>query len=105
MGSHSTSDDQEQYQDMEQVEYWRRNLYPATRLKLYLIEKEIWDEEKEEELAKRVDREIKVCERLSGTYSGVKTASHTGHCLINLVNAGKLKLNCIQSIWVAGQEW
>ena len=65
LGSHSTSDDQEQYQDMKQVEYWHRNLYPATRLKLYLIEKEIWDEEKEEELAKRIDKEIKVCKRLT----------------------------------------
>ena len=27
------------------------------------------------------------------------------HCLINLVNVSKLKLNCIQTIWGAGQEY
>ena len=36
-------------------------------------------------------------------HSGVETASHAGHCPINLLS-GKLKLNCIHSIWGAGQE-
>ena len=60
MGSHSTSDDQSLYQDMEQVEYWSRHLYPVTRLKLYMIEKGIWNEEKEETIAKDIDKQIKV---------------------------------------------
>lgn len=62
LGSHSTSDDQSLYQDMDAVEYWKRHLYPATRLKLYLVNRGLWDEVKEEELAKNVEKEIKVNE-------------------------------------------
>lgn len=61
LGSHSTSDDQSLYQEMDQVEYWTNHLHPVSRLKLYLMNNRgIWDEEKEEEYSQSIDKEIKV---------------------------------------------
>ena len=60
LGSHSTSDDQTLYQDMDDVEHWKSVLYPAIRFKSYLVNLGLWDEEKEEQLGKKMDAEIKV---------------------------------------------
>ena len=60
LGSHSTSDDQTLYQDMDDVEHWKSVLYPAIRFKSYLVNLGLWDEEKEEQLGKKTDAEIKV---------------------------------------------
>ena len=59
LGSHSTSDDQSLYQDMDQVGYWSEHLHPTSRLKLYMMNRGLWDERKEEDLLKRLDKEIK----------------------------------------------
>ena len=57
LGSHSTSDDQTAYQDMPQVEQWKN--YNATlRLRGYLQQRGLWDEEKEGALRTRVQQEI-----------------------------------------------
>ena len=61
LGSHSTSDDQSLYQDMDQVGYWSQNLHPTSRLKLYMMNRGLWDEGKEKDLVKRLDKEIKAC--------------------------------------------
>lgn len=45
---------------MDAVEYWKNNLYPVTRLKLYLVNKGWLEEEKVEELVKSIDEDIKV---------------------------------------------
>ena len=45
---------------MDAVEYWKNNLYPVTRLKLYLINRGWLEEEKAEELNKSIDEDIKV---------------------------------------------
>lgn len=45
---------------MDAVEHWKTNLYPVTRLKLYLIKRGWLEEEKVEELMKSIDEDIKV---------------------------------------------
>lgn len=58
LGSHSSSDDQKLYQDMEQVEEWKTRYHPVTRLRGYLEQRGFWDEGREEELRERVMQEI-----------------------------------------------
>ena len=45
---------------MEDVELWKTSLYPAIRFKSYLMNRGLWDEDKEEELGKKTDTDIKV---------------------------------------------
>jgi 2-oxoisovalerate dehydrogenase E1 component alpha subunit len=59
LGSHSTSDDQSLYQNMEDVDYWKKNLYPAMRLRHYLLNCGLLDEEKDKEFAETIDADIK----------------------------------------------
>ena len=44
MRSHSTSDDQSLYQDMEEVENWKENNCPVYRLKGYIETRGLWNE-------------------------------------------------------------
>ena len=44
MRSHSTSDDQSLYQDMEEVERWKENNCPVQRLRGYLETRGLWNE-------------------------------------------------------------
>ena len=59
LGSHSTSDDQTAYQDMKEVEHWWKELHPTKRLKNYLIRRNLWDEERDKELVKIIENDIK----------------------------------------------
>ena len=60
LGSHSTSDDQTAYQDMKEVERWWKELHPTKRLKNYLVRRNLWDEERDEQLVKTIENDIKV---------------------------------------------
>ena len=59
LGSHSTSDDQTGYQDMSLVECWKKDLHPVIRLRNYLTERGLWDEERERALHAAVTDKLK----------------------------------------------
>lgn len=59
LGSHSTSDDQTGYQDMSEVERWRESYFPLDRLRGYLVNHGLWDQEKEQALVSSIDGRIK----------------------------------------------
>lgn len=44
IGSHSTSDDQTGYQDMEEVERWKQYNNPVTRLRGYMEHRGLWNQ-------------------------------------------------------------
>ena len=48
--SHSTSDDQTGYQDMDEVEEWKDKSCPITRLRRYIESRGLWDEVRNEQL-------------------------------------------------------
>lgn len=58
LGSHSTSDDQTAYQDMAEVKQWE-TCHPTLRLRGYLHQRGLWDEEKEAALRGRAQKEIR----------------------------------------------
>ena len=58
LGSHSTSDDQTAYQHMAEVEQWK-SCHPTLRLRGYLHQRGLWDEEKEGALRGRVQKQIR----------------------------------------------
>ena len=55
---HSTSDDSFAYRARVEVEDWKRRDNPITRLRKYLENKGIWDEEKEKEARGRIRKEV-----------------------------------------------
>lgn len=57
MGAHSTSDDPSCYRDESEVEKWREK-DPLTRLKKFLLQKNLWDEKKEKEYIQSIHKEI-----------------------------------------------
>lgn len=59
LGSHSTSDDQTRYQDMAEVNVWKENYFPLSRLQGYLEARGLWDENKEQELVSEIDEDIR----------------------------------------------
>ncbi|KAL5463907.1 hypothetical protein EMCRGX_G032856 [Ephydatia muelleri] len=59
LGSHSTSDDQTGYQDMSIVEQWKREYHPTIRLRNYLLERGLWDAQREKSLHAAVSDKLK----------------------------------------------
>jgi pyruvate dehydrogenase E1 component alpha subunit len=61
VGAHTTADDPRRYQPPEEIEDWRRR-DPLPRLRRYLEERGVWDEQAEREAAQdalaRIDRAI-----------------------------------------------
>lgn len=57
MGSHSTSDDPTRYRSSEEVQKWEKKC-PILRLRRYLESKNLWNQEKEEALQKKIKSEI-----------------------------------------------
>jgi 2-oxoisovalerate dehydrogenase E1 component alpha subunit len=57
MGAHSTSDDPTQYRPSGELEEWALKC-PILRLKLYLMDKSLWDEEQEELLVSTLQVEV-----------------------------------------------
>jgi 2-oxoisovalerate dehydrogenase E1 component alpha subunit len=55
---HSTSDDSFAYRARVEVEDWKRRDNPITRLRKYLENKGIWDDEKEKEARARIRKEV-----------------------------------------------
>ena len=53
LGSHSTSDDQTGYQDMEEVAHWKETNNPVSRFRGYLERRGLWTQVSDSEL-KRV---------------------------------------------------
>lgn len=47
VGDHSTSDDSSGYRPKEEINWWKEHNWPITRLKKYMENKGIWDEEKQ----------------------------------------------------------
>ena len=59
LGSHSTSDDQTHYQEMDEVEKWRTEMFPRDRLRGYLEDQQLWGDEQEQGLVSQVKVDIK----------------------------------------------
>lgn len=57
-GSHTTADDHTRYRDVEESESWRREKDPIDRLKAQLIEKGVWDEEKDKAAWDEADKVV-----------------------------------------------
>lgn len=55
---HSTSDDSFAYRARVEVEDWKRRDNPITRLRKYLENRELWNEEKEAEARGRIRKEV-----------------------------------------------
>lgn len=67
LGAHTTSDDPTKYRSDEEVEVWKKR-DPLLRLKRYLIERDLWSEEREEEESARLAAEVKeVFERVEAS--------------------------------------
>jgi pyruvate dehydrogenase E1 component alpha subunit len=56
-GPHTTADDPTKYRNEEEIEFWKP-LDPLVRLKLYLKERDLWNEEVEKYLIEEAQREI-----------------------------------------------
>lgn len=56
-GHHSTSDDSTAYRSKDEIEQWL-NKNPITRLRLYLKNKNIWNEQNDDEFAKETKKEV-----------------------------------------------
>ena len=54
IGHHSTSDDSSKYRSTEEVNAWITNNTPIKRLKRFLLNKQLWTEQAEDELIKQV---------------------------------------------------
>ena len=54
IGHHSTSDDSSKYRSVEEVDAWSNNYTPIKRLKKFLINKQLWSEQADDELVKQV---------------------------------------------------
>jgi 2-oxoisovalerate dehydrogenase E1 component alpha subunit len=48
VGHHSTSDDSTKYRSIDDMKNWGTNFNPVNRLRLHLLEKQWWDEDKEQ---------------------------------------------------------
>ena len=54
IGHHSTSDDSSKYRSTEEVNSWVTNNTPIKRLKRFLLNKQLWTEQAENQLIKQV---------------------------------------------------
>ena len=54
IGHHSTSDDSSKYRPVDEVNAWSNNYTPIERLKKFLINKQLWSEQADDELVKQV---------------------------------------------------
>lgn len=57
IGDHTTADDARRYRDPEELEVWKKR-DPLIRLRLYLAERMLWDEPREDALRERAKQEI-----------------------------------------------
>ena len=46
-GHHSTSDDASRYREKDELEYWQTKQNPVTRLRKYLVKRDLWDDQLE----------------------------------------------------------
>lgn len=59
VGHHSTSDDSTTYRTAEEVQFWKENYDPITRVKNYLVNtRKIWTDEQEKQFIKDSKKEI-----------------------------------------------
>ncbi|KAF2494524.1 thiamine diphosphate-binding protein [Lophium mytilinum] len=58
VGHHSTSDDSFAYRGRVEVEDWKRRDNPLTRLRKWLEGRELWDEDKEGELRRKLRKDV-----------------------------------------------
>jgi len=58
VGHHSTSDDATRYRTAEEVEEWKQKYNPITRLKNYMKNNNIWDDDKDAALWKESRKDI-----------------------------------------------
>jgi len=57
LGDHTTADDARRYRDQAEVDAWKKR-DPLLRLRVYLVERKLWDDAKEEALAGRAKEEV-----------------------------------------------
>ena len=58
VGHHSTSDDSYAYRQKVEVEDWKRRDNPITRLRKWMEDRDLWNEDKEKELRSRARKEV-----------------------------------------------
>ncbi len=57
LGDHTTADDARRYRDQAEVDAWKKR-DPLIRLRVYLMERKLWDDAKEEAIAGRAKEEV-----------------------------------------------
>jgi 2-oxoisovalerate dehydrogenase E1 component alpha subunit len=58
LGHHSTSDDSSRYRTTSEIEEWKQNHNPITRVKNYLLKQGWWSEESEQALHKDLRKQV-----------------------------------------------
>ncbi|XP_066140007.1 2-oxoisovalerate dehydrogenase subunit alpha, mitochondrial [Euwallacea fornicatus] len=71
VGDHSTSDDSSSYRSKEEVLWWTNQVYPSKRYRLYLENRGLWNEEKENSLVRETQKSI-----LTALKEGEKKKKH-----------------------------
>ena len=57
LGDHTTADDARRYRDQAEVDAWKKR-DPLIRLRVYLMERKLWDDAKEKAIAVRAKEEV-----------------------------------------------
>jgi len=55
---HSTSDDSSKYREIREVETWKRRDNPITRLRKWMENKGMWNEDKEQEMQRKIKADV-----------------------------------------------
>ena len=58
VGHHSTSDDSTKYRSIDDMKNWSQNFSPINRLRQYVIDKQWWDEVKEQNMRDKERMEV-----------------------------------------------
>lgn len=58
VGDHSTSDDSTAYRSSKEIKYWSENDHPVDKLRYYITNKGIWDDNKEKDWIEQAKRDV-----------------------------------------------
>mmetsp|Transcript_25757 Transcript_25757/g.55934 ORF Transcript_25757/g.55934 Transcript_25757/m.55934 type:complete len:337 (-) Transcript_25757:46-1056(-) len=58
IGHHSTSDDSTAYRSIDEIESWKDQKHPIPRMKTFMEDRKMWDEEKEVELREECRKKV-----------------------------------------------
>eukprot|EP00471_Norrisiella_sphaerica_P009117 CAMPEP_0184492686 /NCGR_PEP_ID=MMETSP0113_2-20130426/23985_1 /TAXON_ID=91329 /ORGANISM="Norrisiella sphaerica, Strain BC52" /LENGTH=427 /DNA_ID=CAMNT_0026877627 /DNA_START=253 /DNA_END=1536 /DNA_ORIENTATION=+ len=60
-GHHSSSDDSNSYRETEELQWWRDNNDPVSRVRRYLESQQLWDSDQEADLRQSMKKKVKKC--------------------------------------------